>query len=446
MNKKFFTILIAIMIVCFCAFPMAGMSNVRAGGIPPQAATVPTPISPSGTISDTTPTFTWTRISGSTQYQFEVFNGSSLAYPVVTVPVGACGSIATNCWNTPTTALSYAAHTWKVRAYVSGAWKGWSGSQSFLITNVPTPLAPTGLISDTPTFKWIVISGATQYQFAVYKGSTLKYTKVVTTSSCGSTTCSNTPTNVLTAGAYTWKVAAYVGGTWKAYSPNISFTITGFDSEFTNNSAGWTPLKGVWTVGSGFYKTDGVSNYWASSAHSNSYTIYTYEVKFKATGCTNCANVIFFNGVPLPIRKTGSDLGLWYSGYLFGVNNSGKFILAHFLGSVTDIDINWTTSSYVTGSWNTLKVTFNKSTDYAQLYINGHMVAHGHLNMSTSGGQVGVGFAKDSASSSNHQYVDYAKLSLTAPTASVPSESEGIVIGETMGPAVLPVTNGIIAP
>ena len=39
-------------------------------------------------------------------------------------------------------------------------------------------VSPEGYISDTtPTFKWYRMTGATQYQVQLYKGSTLIYTK-----------------------------------------------------------------------------------------------------------------------------------------------------------------------------------------------------------------------------------------------------------------------------
>ena len=373
----------------------------------------PVPIAPSGTISDTKPTFTWSKITGATQYSFSVYQGSSLNYSK-TVAASACGSSADNCSNTPTTALSYADHTWKVRAFVGGIWKTYSASKTFTITNIPAPLSPSGTISDTtPTFTWKRISGATQYNYILYKGSATVYNKTVASSACGSSSvnCSNTPTTVLSAGAYNWKVRAYVGGMWRSFSSSKSFTVTilsGFDSEFTSNASGWSPLKASWSLGSGYYQTLGVSGAVASSIHTSTYSTITYQVRFRRTGCSSCASIIYFRGNPSPLDSYGT----WYNGYRLSVSNDGEFNVGYYKNGVWYFLVPWTTSSAVTSSWNTLKVTMNGN--FIQLFINGTRVAWGTVNVFSSG-RVGIAVFNDS-STGNHLYVDWAKLSLTAPT------------------------------
>ncbi len=170
------------------------------------APTAPTPKTPAGKISDTTPTYTWTKVAGATQYRYKLLKGTATIY-TKSVAASACG--ATTCTNTPTKILAYAAYKWAVQANVGGVWTSYSPYKAFTITNVPTPKAPTGAITDTtPKFTWTRISGATQYQFSVYKSGALKYTKTVANAACGSNAanCSNTPTTVLAAGGYTWKV------------------------------------------------------------------------------------------------------------------------------------------------------------------------------------------------------------------------------------------------
>ncbi len=164
------------------------------------AATVPNTVRPAGTISDSTPTFTWGRVAGATQYQFSVYTGSAVQY-TRTVAAGACGSLAESCSNTPSNILTVGAHTWKVRAFVGGAWKALSPARAFTITTViPIPQAPAGTVADrTPTFTWTRIVGATKYQFTTYTGTTPVYTKTVAASACGAIPgkCSNTPANLL---------------------------------------------------------------------------------------------------------------------------------------------------------------------------------------------------------------------------------------------------------
>jgi hypothetical protein len=188
-------------------------------------STVPTPQSPSGNITDTTPTYTWTKVTGATQYRYQLLQGTTVIYTkTVTSPV--CG--ATTCSNTPATALSYLAYKWKVQAMVGGVWKAYSPFKTFTVkVPVPTPQSPTGTITDTtPTYKWTKVAGATQYRYQLLQGTTVIYTKTVASSACGASTCSNTPATVLNTLAYKWKVQAAVGTVWSSYSAVKTFTVS----------------------------------------------------------------------------------------------------------------------------------------------------------------------------------------------------------------------------
>ena len=380
------------------------------------APTVPTPNSPSGTITDRTPTFNWSKITGATNYQFEVRKGTTLVY-TKTVTSAACG--ATTCSNTPTTLLAYAAHNWRVRAKVGGVWKAWSAYKNFTVTAptvIPTPVAPSGNITDrTPTFRWSKIAGATNYQFEVRKGTALVYTRTVTSTACGATTCSNTPTTSLAYAAHKWRVRAKVGGLWKAWSAYKNFSVQSsagsFNSTFTSNSAGWTPVNGTWIVGGGTYQTPGVSDSFTSSRRTTNYSIFTYEVRLRRSGCSGCSYGIMFNGSPLPV-----GLGArWNQGYGFYINDSDQYSIWRYdYGSASGL-VTWTTYSPITTDYNTLKVTYNKTSKYVQFFINGVRIAYGYYS-SYQSGQVGLTMFND-ATLGNRLYVDWATLSLTAPSA-----------------------------
>ncbi len=51
------------------------------------------------------------------------------------------------------------------------------------------------------------------------------YAKTVSSSVCGTSRCSHTPTNTLSAGDYEWRVGAYVGGVWRSFSYKLPFSI-----------------------------------------------------------------------------------------------------------------------------------------------------------------------------------------------------------------------------
>ena len=111
---------------------------------------IPTPQLPSGTITDDTPTYKWTKVAGATQYQFQLMQGTTAIY-AKTVAAGACGAA---CTNTPTNVLADGAYKWRVRAMIGGAWKGWSAFKNF---TVQTTSGPEAGFWDAPPYEefWV---------------------------------------------------------------------------------------------------------------------------------------------------------------------------------------------------------------------------------------------------------------------------------------------------
>ncbi|MGV8026762.1 MAG: hypothetical protein AB2L18_09415 [Anaerolineaceae bacterium] len=387
----------------------------------------PTPNSPSGTITDSTPTYTWSKISGATKYQYQLYKGSTLVYSK-TVTSSVCGT--SSCTSTPSNVLGAGAYQWRVGAYVSGAWKTFSSFKTFNLTFTPTPGSPSGSIMDTtPTYTWTKISAATKYMYQLFKGSTLVYSKTVSTSVCGTSSCTSTPANVLSAGDYKWRIGAYVSGAWRSFSSYKTFTvISGFNSQFTSDAAGWAPVKGTWTVGSGYYKSPGISGMYSSTAYNKLFPTFTYEVRIKRNGCTDCATALFVRGTPTPV---GSQYR-WNSGYRFAITDHSYSIGYHYGGEfywLTDGWIPWTSST----TWNTLKVTGNGN--FMQFYINGTRVAYGTFGSIYSTGKVGIAFYSD-GSSGDSVYVDWATLNSVAPSS--------IVLGPTDNALFLDASNAKI--
>ena len=385
-------------------------------------AATPTTISPSGNISDTTPTYTWSKVSGATNYQYQLYKGSSYVYGY-TVSSSACGT--STCSSTPTPKLSHGAYQWRVRAYVGGAWQPLSAFKAFSVIVIPSTGTPTGTISDTtPTYLWSKISGATNYQYQLYKGSTFVYSKTVSSSACGTSTCTNTPTTVLSNGSYQWRVRAYVNGAWQAFSAYKSFTLAiGFNSQFSSNASGWAPVNGSWSVASGSYQTTGVNGSFASSRYNAYYSTYTYQVRLYRSGDIYSSYGILFNGTPTPLGTTGR----WNKGYGFYITKNGSYTIGSYSGGAWTSLVDWTYSSAISSGWNILKVTYNSLNSYTQFFINGTRVAYGYLYSYKSGV---VGVAMYQSDSASRLYVDYAVLSTSAPSAMVSDSESGIVIDE----------------
>ncbi len=115
---------------------MAGISPVRQA----QARGVTAiPKAPAGIITDTTPTYRWTVVAGSPQYEYELYKkvGSSYIYIYTKMVSGTCG--ATICTNTPTTILSLANYRWRIRYWLGGATQPWSSVPWKYFQIVPPP-------------------------------------------------------------------------------------------------------------------------------------------------------------------------------------------------------------------------------------------------------------------------------------------------------------------
>jgi hypothetical protein len=91
--------------------------------------------------------------------------------------------------------------------------------------NVPAIVSPVGSIDSTsPKYEWTKIVGATKYQYQLVKVTTTVLTESVSSTACGTTTCSRTSALKLSPGSYKWRVRALVVG-WKSYSAYTYFTV-----------------------------------------------------------------------------------------------------------------------------------------------------------------------------------------------------------------------------
>jgi hypothetical protein len=229
---------------------------------------------------------------------------------------GACG--ANICDVTPSTTLAYGKYKWHARAKVDGVWGPWGDYKFFAVTKpIPTPMKPRGKIRDkTPTFMWREVKGATQYQFAVMKGTKTLYTKTVSGGSCVATKCTNTPTNKLTYGTrYKWQARALFNGSWQQWSKFKIFKVA--------------PKAGFWEDGSphmNFYvtpsrtKVENVRVYISVPSCGISGSVVHLPKVSIVDGKFSFTGPFYANGIFRSARKATGKIGLKN----FSIPNCGK--------------------------------------------------------------------------------------------------------------------------
>jgi len=131
--------------------------------LPTEANAVSSPggLSPTGAISSSTPTLSWSRVSGAAKYEVQI-----------TEPDGAWSSSVSTVNNryVPTKLLPGGAQEWRVRAIAAGGdASGWS-TASIRVSRLgaPSPSTPRGGVvlpqpKEPPLLEWGAVPGATSY-------------------------------------------------------------------------------------------------------------------------------------------------------------------------------------------------------------------------------------------------------------------------------------------
>ena len=411
------------------------VANFRQGGI--TTIGTPTLYSPSGTTTDTTPTFTWSKVSGATWYRLWVRDsaGAVRHNSWHTSSATNCTSGST-CSYTPTAVLPAGSSTFWVQAYGSGIYGSWSSGKSFTVNpstgiGTATLYSPSGTTTDTtPTFTWSKVSGATWYRLWVRDSAGAVrhnswHTSSATNCTSGST-CSYTPTAVLPAGSSTFWVQAYGSGIYGSWSSGKSFTIVAgggcnFTQNFSSTPSDWTQNSGTWSTSGGYYFTPGRAG--KSNTSTRNATCGNVDVTarvWKSGTASNATRVI--------IRASGSvqSNGRHSNYYSFQITDSGKFSVWKSVNNTASAVKYWTTTNTIhTGNaWNLIRAVASGSS--LKFYINGTLVWTGS-DSSLSTGKVGVGFYSSNggtSTSGDRLWVDY----VTAQAADAGANALGDII------------------
>ncbi len=182
---------------------------------------------PSGSISDATPTYSWNASSGATWYRLYVKDGSgNKVNEWYRASEAGCASGSGVCSVTPATAM-IGETKWLVLAYSGCGYSPWSDTMTFTVTcslpATPDLIAPSGSISNPkPTYSWNASSGATWYLLYVNDSAGNKVNKWYRASDIGcangSGVCSINPAVALARGNGRWWVKAYNGCGYSEWS------------------------------------------------------------------------------------------------------------------------------------------------------------------------------------------------------------------------------------
>jgi hypothetical protein len=217
-----------------------GMSfSVDVGGPPPKASL----ISPSGTITTSTPTYTWNAVATSTWYLLYVNDSKTQAtinqwYKASDT---GCGSGSGTCSVAPSTVLAPGDCQWWIQTWNDSGTGPWSDGMMFKVQEGGPPgkatlVSPNGNISTTsPTYTWNAISTASWYLLYVNDSKTQGkinqwYKAVDAGCSVGTGKCFVTPSTSLTSGSCQWWIQTYNDSGYGPWSDAMAFTAPSSDS------------------------------------------------------------------------------------------------------------------------------------------------------------------------------------------------------------------------
>lgn len=205
--------------------------NGNTAGVPGAV----TPLSPSGTVTEESPEFTWTADSDATWYKLWIGNGSHRIFRQW-YEASECSGTDT-CSITPDYSLPDGDWTWSVKTWSENGTGGWSDSLSITVStgltlpSAATLVSPDGDTENPVTFTWEAVSDATYYYVWVEDDSGAGQIKTWYTAAdcgCGSgeSQCSITTDGSLDAGDYTWYIQTWNDIGFGYWSSGTDFTVT----------------------------------------------------------------------------------------------------------------------------------------------------------------------------------------------------------------------------
>ncbi len=296
----------------------------------------PVLVSPLGAVTNRQPTYTWNVSQNATTYLLWVDgpNGNLIKqwYDAAQICNGATCSVVSP------SVLDNGLYTWYVKASNSSGESGWATPMNFTINgvpNAPTLISPAGEVTLPVTFKWYVITNATEYKLSI--GGTVTS---VPSGNCIQSVCSSTIALTLQPGAYPWTAQACNAAGCSNPSASLTITIPKDDPIAVSPTGTVTqnPPPLVWKP--------------VKSPSMNAYTLWvkgvnvvyenTWNLQINPTVCPVGSNCTFTPTAPFPdgeytwkVRAcNGSTCGNW--------SNELKFTLSSPACTITQIEPNST--------------------------------------------------------------------------------------------------------
>ena len=197
----------------------------------------PTGLSPSGPTSSSTPTFTWNRVTGATQYELVISVGGNPVLQTATA----------NNRYVPTSNLPDGAISWQVRADTLSGNSAWASADATVsATAAPSPISPVGgeLLTqpdNPPLFTWSAVAGATGYELQV--DNTGSWTSPTTYAPSGTSYFVSAPQ---APGTWYWRVRASRGnGLYTAWSNTATYDVGQLDDPVPGADMTGAPMQDV---------------------------------------------------------------------------------------------------------------------------------------------------------------------------------------------------------
>ncbi len=211
-----------------------GMDFAVTLGAPSKA----TLLSPTGSISTSNPTYTWSAVSSATWYLLWVNDSGTQAkinqwYKAADA---GCGSGTGTCAVTPSVSLASGNGQWWIQTWNESGYGPWSDGMVFSVQPGGLPgkavlISPSGNTSGTsPRFTWNAVANATWYLLWVDDSGTQAkinqwYKAADVGCSSGSGTCAVTPSVTLASGSGQWWVQTWNESGYGPWSDGMVFNI-----------------------------------------------------------------------------------------------------------------------------------------------------------------------------------------------------------------------------